>query len=380
MGLGSWKVNLSPYTPRTLMERIRVHNTGVGLGSLIITSTHLDPKEHSNDEMLQMARYNGVYRRQTEQFELSGPGVEFWLGDEEGKGEIINQINYTGSFVQWVQQVIDQTNGISTGSLFSVDGGSTWQHNFDRNTPRMILDELCKVYNAEWRVTTDFRLDAGEVIDFYSQNPTTIIVRRSEDAGRDLSIRGIRGNMELTTDLEDWVWKVKVFIGAFDAWTVHEVNGGVAMDDVPYRSPDGIAAQVELAVEAFGDIDGREDEIGYDEYDKRRYRREVRISSSEYDVGTDLNVGEFAWIFDPERGIYDEGNPMNFRGTIVYPEKIRCMGMTWPIRQGMGVYLRVWNHSGPGDWDYEWIDLTPYVLFEDGDTELEIGAIPRGSS
>lgn len=380
MGVGSWRVNLSPNTPRTLMERIRLHNEGVGLGSLVILSTHVDPTDFTNAEMLEMARFTGVYRKQTEQFELSGPGVEFWLGDEDGKGEVINQINYTGTFVQWCTQVLNQTNGISIGDLYSVLGGSTWQHNFDRHTPRKIFDELCKVYNAEWRVNPDFSFDAGEVIDFYPETPTTIIVRKSEDAGRDFDVRAIRGDMELTTDLEDWVWKVKVFIGAFDAWTVHEVDGGVDMDDVPYRSPDGIAAQMELAVEAFGDIDGRENEIGLDEYNKRTpYRREFRISSSEYDIGADLKVGEFAWVFDPERGIYDEENPMQFRGTTVYPEKIRCFGQTWPIRQGMGVYLRVWNHTGVGVWDYEWIDLTQYVEFETGDIELEVGAVPRGS-
>ena len=380
MGMGQWRVNLSPYAPRTLMERIRVSNVGVGLSSFVVTSSHVDPQSHTDDEMLSMARFTGVYRRQTEQYELSGPGVEFWLGDEDGKGEIIDQLNLDAPFIGWFEEVNSQTNGITEGTFHEVQSGTLYDHNFDRHTPRKIYDEVCKIFGAEWRLNPDFSLDAGDSYDLYSETPTTIVVRRKDEAGRDIDLRGIAGDMQLTTDLEDWVYRVKVFIGAFDAWTVHIVDGGVSMDNNPYRSPDGIAAQVELAIEAFGAIDGREDDIGMDEYTKRTpYRREVRLSSSEYDIGSDLKVGEYTWLFDPERGVVNQDNPMYFRGGFVYPEKIRCMGMTWPIRRGMGVYLRVWNHSGPGDWDYEWIDLTPYVVWEDGDIEIEVGAVPRGS-
>ena len=50
--------------------------------------------------------------------------------------------------------------------------------------------------------------------------------------------------------------------------------------------------------------------------------------------------------------------------------------MTWPITRGCGVYLRVWRSPQVLP---VWHDLTDYVLWEDGDLQLEVGALPRGS-
>lgn len=81
------------------------------------------------------------------------------------------------------------------------------------------------------------------------------------------------------------------------------------------------------------------------------------------------------WLYAPPT-VMDTASPIQFRGRTVWPITSRLLGMTWPITRGCGVYLRVWRSPQALP---VWHDLTDYVLWEDGDLQLEVGALPRGS-
>ena len=66
---------------------------------------------------------------------------------------------------------------------------------------------------------------------------------------------------------------------------------------------------------------------------------------------------------------------MSYQGQYINPEKIRVTSITWPIKQGYGVYLR--RLTSAKNNTYQYINLTDYVSFEDNSgTTLEVGDLP----
>lgn len=82
-----------------------------------------------------------------------------------------------------------------------------------------------------------------------------------------------------------------------------------------------------------------------------------------------LRIGEYLWAYDREAGLYDMANETRFRGDVIYPQKLRLVGHSWPVEPGMGVYYR--------DKDGAVIDLSEWVESESGDATLEVGAFAR---
>lgn len=80
-------------------------------------------------------------------------------------------------------------------------------------------------------------------------------------------------------------------------------------------------------------------------------------------------VGEYILAYDREAGLYDLGKETRYRGDVVYPQKLRLVGHSWPIEKGMGVYYR--------DKNGQILDLSEWVVWERGDSTLEVGAYAR---
>ena len=102
MVAGAWAVDLTPETPGQLMEQIALSRAG--FAQIEILPAHLDPREHSDETLLGLARYTGLYRSQEGTYRLSGPGLPVLLGDEEGKADIAETAISTpnGWLSQWV--------------------------------------------------------------------------------------------------------------------------------------------------------------------------------------------------------------------------------------------------------------------------------------
>ena len=61
-----------------------------------------------------------------------------------------------------------------------------------------------------------------------------------------------------------------------------------------------------------------------------------------------------------------------FRGQEINPIKVRVVGLSFPIQTGMGVYFRKFDGSS-----VTYTDLTEYVSFESGNTQVELGDVLR---
>lgn len=101
MAAGDWSITLSSETPRKLLEAINVE--AVGFSALVILPAHLDVRAHTDADLLALARYTGIYRRQ-EGLTLSGAGLPTLMGDEDGKGDVFESPRTTanGYLTQWV--------------------------------------------------------------------------------------------------------------------------------------------------------------------------------------------------------------------------------------------------------------------------------------
>lgn len=376
MAHGKFDVTLSQDTPLRILDMIDVTKRGIGLSHVVITPTHLELDAVTPAGLMAAARYTGVYRRQDEMRKLGGTGLAFWLGDEDGKGRSYGNLGLNGNFPTIIGQIRPPT--LAAGTVSPMSG--TYSKVMQRGVPLDALKHVCQVFGAEWRIRPNFTLDAGAVADLFKTNPTAVVVRRKGDGGRDVNLRGVVGDLGVRRDLESWANRVVQFTGSSTShvgWSSPQTPTPVA--DVPYRSPDGTYAYHDAVYEEFGAEAGSENALAYGHYRDHQYPHdEFRVSTDEYDIGADVGVGDALHVYDPERGIYDMSQYEYYRGGPIFPRPVRCVGRTWSIRNGMGVYLRYYRPNGTATWDVKFLDLTRYVEWEDAATQLEVGAKPRG--
>lgn len=382
MGMGQWNLRLIPETPPSVLAQIDLKK--YGFGHIVITSTEMSGSTSGQDARLPYARYTGVYRSRPSAFEMGGPGPAMWLADEDNKGEAPAPPHWAASPYGWAEW-LPKLQPSSLGVGFRTAGGlvpGTYQKVFSFNTYREIIDDVCSRFGTEWRVRPDLALDLGRREDLFRMTPVAIVMRRAEDSGRDALSIGLTGSIEVDQDLDDWTREVLYFTGTEATPTIDSNNGGIPAADVPYRNPFGQAIIMTRQIKDFGSTPTADGPalaaMQYGRFDHAH--EEMTLNSIEYDIGASVRVGDNVNVYDPERGIYDTANALHFRGQTIFPQVVRCVGHQWPIRSGMGVYFRRYEYAASlTTWPYEYIDLTPYVDWETGTTQLELGALPRGN-
>jgi hypothetical protein len=376
MGTGSWNLTLNPATPAHIWDRLRIAESG--RGHVVITATQTDMASIPDAEALALARYSGIYlKRENGSRTLSGYGVNGWLGESDKVGRSTGAWTRTGTFAQWVTFLTDTF--LQPGIVSPIPG--TFKQTYEPTTFRALADLVAARFDAAWRVRPDFHFDFGTYADLFREDPIALIVRHQADAGQDFSVHGIRGDLDLVEDIEQWRRRAVYFYEADPDLPLSTIlqDGGVADVDVPFRGPDGSPAFVdEITVDTR--TDNSTDAIPLSLAKWRAatgVRQELTLTSIEYDIGQNVAVGDLLYVFDPDRGVYDLTREETYRGQKIHPAVIRCVGYTWPIRQGMGVWFRRWRRVPGGSWELEWIDLTPYVVWESGQTTVDVGSGPH---
>ena len=365
MAAGDWSITLSSETPRKLLEAINVE--AVGFSALVILPAHLDVRAHTDADLLALARYTGIYRRQ-EGLTLSGAGLPTLMGDEDGKGDVFESPRTTadGWLTQWVPAL--RPKSLAAGTVTSPGGSYT--ESFFLVTAKEAFETLNATFGVEWRITPDLKLHVGTPAALYGTTPKIIVLADAGEGGRDIFLTGVAATAGLSVDLEDYASKTIVPYDAETEVAVAEVS------EHPYRRPtDGGPALIDKVVSA-GTDDATDPQTQADAALETAGlpRREVTVQDTHYDLGLIAPVGSYVWLYAPPM-IMDTGSPVQFRGRACYPQMIRLMGMTWPVTIGSGVYLRTTTSTG----EVIWQDLTECVEWETGDVRLEVGALPRRS-
>ncbi|KND38488.1 phage tail protein [Streptomyces acidiscabies] len=368
--LGAWDITLSPDTPRDVQDAL------LEFGRIVVLPGRLDPVQYG-DTLLTEARYVGVLR--VKEFDsdgavtLSGVSMAVWLGDEDGKGSVIeNAVTAaSGTFANAVNAVLPDS--VTAGTIHSVPG--TASYTFQWKTPRQALDSICDLYGTptypvEYRVNGDATVEAGRVDDLYGTVPGTIVV--AWDAGYDLDLLALPGKFGTKRDVEDYTTRaIAMSQGEGDAISTAAADQTDIGASNPYLDPFGnpvtftrlidasdtdVSQLATLAKLQLGRFQGTNDEL--------------TLSTTEYDISGDVSAGDYIWAYDPDAGLYDTANEIVFRGQRLNPIKLRVLETTWPIVQGMTIAYR---HG-----DGTWLDLTDYVHFETaGETSLKVAGYDR---
>lgn len=239
------------------------------------------------------------------------------------------------------------------------------------------LKTISSSVGSEFRMNNDGTLDVGPPSALFTghedNQPTGIIVRRL--SGPDPEITGYSG-IDLTTEFnaEDYVSRVELIASNYGV----EINLGQAdAKDVPYKDLFGNTLE-RIQVLSENDVPDSMRDIRAEAYlnEYNKIQKTLNVGLENYDVSGDIKTGDIIYVYDPDVGFEDTSTEaalenrdryeITYQGQILHPIKIRVMGLSFPIVDTMGVFYR--------DKDGNYTDLTDYVEFEAGTTQIEVGA------
>ena len=238
------------------------------------------------------------------------------------------------------------------------------------------IKTICTSLDAEFKMNNDGTIDVGPRSSLFtgheSSTPQGMIVRRL--SGPDPNITGYSG-VDLSTEFnaEDYVSRVELTASQVGA----EINLGQAdAKDVPYKDLFGNTLE-RIQILAENDIPDSMRDIRAEAYlnEYNKIQKTLNVGLEDYDISGDIGVGDIIYVYDPDVGFEDtsvdaalenrDRFEITYQGQILHPIKIRVMGLSFPISDDMGVFYR--------DKDGVYTDLTDYVVFETGITQIEVG-------
>ena len=400
MGQGNFSVTFSQeFTPTEIIESIKEW------GHIVITPNEIDVNTLSDSDILSTSRYTGiVLNRALEDgvVSINGTGLQLYLGDGNSKGMVIAESKNIGKVRVYTNTTLAESlfnSTVSSGKPFGImrnESGSTQaitqgtiyepsttyigQHFVQ--TALGALKEVTEYLNVEYRINANSTIDAGPPANLFNgvnTDPNTIVVKTGygEDPNFDGVVpQGLRTEFDAT----DWVSRVDFIgeVGYFD--TATDVAGEANLSSNPYKDLHGNALTRVALIQ--------EPEVPTDQLNSRaqlmltelsRVKKVLNLDLEQYEVSGDMKPGDYIFAFDPDIGFVDTSTDataesrdlyeVTFRGQVITPVKVRVVGLTFPIANGMGVYFR--------DKDGNYTDLTQYVQFEGGAAQVELGDVIR---
>lgn len=381
---GDFTIRLHPDTPKRITDQLDL-DTQL-FARIVITPLHIPTHAIAATALPEVARYTGLLREVTTSdddgapIELAGVDQSMLLGDEDGKADsFTNSGTVTGyprwngpSNNSWIKAVLDRGNGITAGTLPTPAATPTRDLKFAfGDPPRRLLDEQIGIFGTPyhyWRINPDGTLDVGERATLWR---TGEVIVMPGGGGIDGGIRGLSpAQLDHQRDGKDATERVRVNP------TSATETGSATLSPNPWVNIAGaalvwrrcITSDKPASATAAGNIAatqlGRFDEI----------RRQVPLGIDVYDLGAYVQPGDAIWVYDPDQGLVDLDNEVTFMGQTVMPVEVRVDDIDWPVQDGMGVYALPWDSDASA---HVAVDLTPYVLFEDGPSQVGIGAFAR---
>lgn len=371
--LGSWGVTLNEL-PTDVLNRLEYFGR-----VLVIKGLVTNPEEHTAADLAAMARYGGILRHRKVHREdpasvtLSGPGMAMLLGDEDTKGpviesETVDNETYADAINDLVTaKLADGDLHLNTGGSVTTPGGApNVSATFAYQTLREAVDYLAGLVDAYWRVNPDATLDTGPQSALFTTDPTTVITRRAALQGGSLEARAAQGKLVADLAADDYTTKV-LLVGEVDGSTL--VSATDEAVSFPYTGPDGNAYKVTRMIRETGtDATNAAARAGLQLNRYNRTRRGVTLSSATHDISGRLAPGDQVLVYDPDTGLVGS-EELDHQGQLITPLELQVTGLSWPVHEGHTV---VYVHG-----DGTVTDLTAYVAWETGDTQVEVGEYNR---
>ena len=379
-------------TPNTIVNSIDAW------GQIVIVPADLNVNEFSDATLLDAASYVGIVYSlelgEEDSVNIYGQGLTAYLGDSDTRGMPISETggnsgvrSYSGSTLE---NVLDHTGtpkgllrdeagnqgAIRKGTITEPSGTYTGKHYTE--SALKAIKYVCQDLGVEFKISTTGYLDAGPVGSIFSghsSDPTSIIVR--DASGEDPNIDGIATTSLLAQyDASEFVSQVELIANKYGA----EANiGNATASTIPYKDLFGNnLKRIQYVSDPQTQGTSKTDRATSYLNELNTVKKTLNVSLEEYDISGDFVVGDKIFIYDPDIGFVDteadktlDGRSSLFeavyQGQVLNPTKIRILGITWPVKQGYGVFYR--------DKDGNYTELTDYCVFEEGDVQLEIGDV-----
>jgi hypothetical protein len=181
-------------------------------------------------------------------------------------------------------------------------------------------------------------------------------------------------------DLDDYSTRV-LLLGEGSGGSI--VVGAASAGSVPYKDLHGNTVVRKRIVNAPDVASANANTLAAAQLGRfNQLRRSYRLATDEWGIGVlrrgGLEPGDTIWVYDPrpDARLQDTANEVIFNGEVLNPIALRLYAWTWPIQEGMGVYFRYYDAS-----TVKYVDLSPHVLWETGDTTGDTTAPrPRSTS
>jgi len=374
--LGSWEVKLLPGTPRDVLDALDY------FGHVAIIPGRLDPLQYG-DNLLDAARYVGVLRTRTigddgrtnapmDDLSVGGVGMAFWLGDEDGKGDVYENAvaPASTSFATAINMLLPASGAVTAGTIHSVSGQYTGRHQYE--SPRAAITYVCDTMSTSsvpvsWRVNGDGTLDAGPDSALFVTTPTCVITTKA--AGEDMALRALPGSVDVTRDVEDYSTRVVLLAegeGTSIATGSADISPATSYKDI-HGNPLRLTRLVSESDTATANASVRA-QLALSQFTSTR--NALTLSTSDYDVHGSFVVGDRVWVYDPDSGLIDTSAEITFRGVRINPIKLQVTETQWAITEQYTVAYR--TAAGA------WVDLTQYVDWEtDTTSTVTVGDFSR---
>lgn len=368
--LGSWGLQVNSMIPQDIWKSLGY------FGHVAIHAGRQDPRV-AGDSLLTSARYVGVLREKDDsdatQYTIGGPGLPMWLGDQEGKGAVIEgNLTITSQPLEDAVRLIIPagTSNILEGTYFNI-GGPDFTGSFSWKTQREALNYLTDTLGADWKIDGAGFLHVGLESNLFVVNPVTAVVRRN--SGLDMAMSALPGNMHTIQDMNDFTTRVVLLADDGNGGGTATADADIAGGLNPFKDLHGNALRMTRLIQEnstdFSNAAARA-QLQLNRFTSTR--NGIELSTSIYDIKGDVQVGDYIWVYDPDMDLVDNNNEVIFRGLRMNPMKLRLTELAWPVVQGMSVAYR--------DRDGAWFDLTDYVVWETGSTTLVVGGFNKALS
>lgn len=384
MRLGSWNLSLIPEAPKSVRQAVDLFD------HVVITASPVTPVS-SDANMLASSIYTGVILERDE-FTLAGCSPLWWLGTDEGVGPFPVGVGGNEFETRTTAVGVDKVGTWDTSGI-TAPLGTILAYAFDvpinditlgtvngagltsivasgpiTGTFRELLDFLCGLAGAEYRMKPNFTLDVASAANLFVATPTVVVTRK--DGGPDGSRQGVRGpNLSIKNSGRSITTHVRVYtdpltVGSADAVSFPKApsnSNATFIRRTTSTDPGAVGSNLNAVATSLLNL-------------YSTTRDTITLDSAEYAVTRFVTPGDTVYAYDPQAGLNDTANQITYRGETISPIKLRLKSVTWPIEQGMGVYLRQTGATP------SYVDLTQWVAFEGSGGGLDSGANDASST
>jgi len=363
MAPGSYTVPLRIDAPYSIWDTVKTVAEAGG-GHIVITPQRLDPRLVGDTSMLAAARYAGPVLSKTftdGAFRVGGAGMGWWLGDDTAGPVYETAVTLTGANLSTALTALLPA-AVTLGTVTAT--GNLFTGTFHYETPRDAIATLMATTEAEYRINPDGTMDAAVNQDLFTIVTPTVVVTRF-GSGSDPNFAGVPvATLKSVDDAYSYATRALLVTVAADGSastdasanqapvaTGKDINGNTIVRTLVYNSGPGGASTPGLYLAS---------ELG-----EHLLTTESTLTTGFWELaGGGWNVGDAFWVYD-DPAFVDTANQVQFRGDVIHPRKMRLIGASWPLVDGMGVAFR--DDAGV------YTDLTDWIRWEAQDQTAGFG-------